>query len=264
MIKIWIRLVKNIIFFKALLIITKTQKFKSKERGIEMKKSSVFFLVAFVFVFFSFSFVIFAQDESEKPDNSKAEFQERANALDTEKEAISALRDEFSKRKADYETKCKGKTFDLNKGDEKQTANECQEESEWLISSQESLKERQQKYNTAFIQLQLDTDAFQALQMAELQGRANELNAESDAISALKDEYAKIKADYDAKCEGKTFGFLTEEEKQLVKYCQEARKLLISSQENLKERQQKYNEDLAQFRSDLNAAQKAPDTSKGQ
>jgi len=37
-----------------------------------MKKLSIFFLVAAMFVFISFSSVIFAQDKSKKPDNSKA------------------------------------------------------------------------------------------------------------------------------------------------------------------------------------------------
>jgi len=231
-----------------------------------MKKLSVFFLVAAVFVFFSFSFVIFAQDKSKKPDNSKAELQERTNALNTEKEAISALKVEYAKRNADYDTKCKGKTFDLNKKDEKQIANECKEESEWLISSQKSLKERQQKFNENFAQLKLDIDALQkATNAAKLQERerVNALNTEKEAISALNAEYTKRKAAYDNKCTGKTFNPDAEEDKQIANECQEEREWIISSQKSLQEKRQKFNEDLAQYKLDMNALQKAPDTTQG-
>jgi hypothetical protein len=226
-----------------------------------MKKLSVFFLFAAVFVFFSFSFVIFAQDESKKPDNSKAELQERMKALDAEKKAIIALKDEYAKRSAGYDTKCKGKSFDLNKKDEKQIANECKEESEWLISSPKSLKERQQKYNEDLAQYKLDMNALQKA-TDEQQERVKALDAEKKAINALKDEYAKRKANYDTKCM-KDFRLETEDEKQIYKECQEEREWLISSQKSLQEKQQKFNEDLAQYKLDMNALQKAPDTTQG-
>jgi len=232
-----------------------------------MKKLSVFYLVAFVFVFFSFSFASFAQNEAEKPYISQAELQERVNALNTEKEAINALKDEFAKRKADYDTKCKGKTFNLAAEDQKQIAKECQEENAWLISSQKSLKEKQQKYNENFAQYKLDIEAFQkATNAAKLQERErlNALNTEKEAISALKDEYAKRKADYDTKCRSKTLRFDTEDAKQIVKECQEEREWLLSSQKSLQEIQQKYNENLAQLKLDMNALQKATATTKGE
>ena len=121
-----------------------------------MKKLSVFFLFAAVFVFFSISFIIFAQDKSKKPDNSKDEMQERVNALYAEKKAINDLKDEIAKRKAKYDTKCQGKTFFLDDKDQEKIANECKEEFEWLISSSKSLTEKQQKYNEHLAQYKSD------------------------------------------------------------------------------------------------------------
>ena len=126
-----------------------------------MKKLSIFFLFAAVFVFFSFSLVIFAQDKSKKPDSSKAELQERVNAINAERDAINALKDKYMKRKARYDTKCEDKTFDLDDKNQEKIANECKEESEWLISSQKSIKERQKSYNEDFARYKLDMNAFQ-------------------------------------------------------------------------------------------------------
>jgi len=124
-----------------------------------MKKLSVFFLFATVFVFFSFSLIIFAQDKSKKPDNPKAEMQERVTALYAEKKAINDLKDEIGKRKTRYDTKCKGKTFFIDDKDQEKIANECKEDFEWLISSSESLTEKQLKYNKNLVQFKSDMNA---------------------------------------------------------------------------------------------------------
>jgi hypothetical protein len=132
---------------------------KRKGRKDEMKKLSIFFLFAAVFVFFSFSLVIFAQDKSKKPDSSKAELQERINAINAERDAINALKDKYMKRKARYDTKCEDKTFDLDDKNQEKIANECKEESEWLISNSKILKERQKKYKEDFDQVKSEIDA---------------------------------------------------------------------------------------------------------
>jgi hypothetical protein len=132
---------------------------KRKGRKDEMKKLSIFFLFAAVFVFFSFSLVIFAQDKSKKPDSSKAELQERINAINAERDAINALKDKYMKRKARYDTKCEDKTFDLDDKNQEKIANECKEESEWLISNSKILKERQKKYKEDFDQIKSEIDA---------------------------------------------------------------------------------------------------------
>jgi hypothetical protein len=85
--------------------------------------------------------------------------QERVNALNTEREAINASIAKFDKRKASYDTKCQGKSFDLDNKDQERIANECEKESEWLISNQKSLKERQKKYKENFTKLKLDMEA---------------------------------------------------------------------------------------------------------
>ncbi len=89
------------------------------------------------------------------------ELQERLNTLNIENEAISAIKDEYSKRKPQYDTKCKGKSFDLADKGQEQIAKECKKESEWLISSQKSIKERQKSYNEDFARYKLDMNAFQ-------------------------------------------------------------------------------------------------------
>jgi hypothetical protein len=265
-------------FFNNRLII-KTQKFKRKARRIEMKKLSVFYLVAFVFVFFSFSFASFAQDKSKKPDNSKAELQERVNALSTEEKAINALKDKITKRKAAYDNKCTGKTFNPDAEQDKQIIKECQEESEWLISSQKSLKERQQKYDKNFAQLKLDVDAFQkatnaaklqerervnALNEAKkststsksLQERSDALNQESKNINALKTDYKKRLEEFsNVKCSEKALNLLMgEKAEQKVNECNKERNEIIGIQEEIAKRETKYNAEYKQFISDFNAA----------
>jgi hypothetical protein len=140
------------------LILSRTLR-KRKGRKNEMKKLSLFFFFAAVFVFFSFSLVIFAQDKSKKPDISKAELQERINANNKEREAINALKDKFSKRKDRYDTKCQDKTFDLNDKNQEKIANECQEESEWLINNSKIIKERQKKHKEDYDQIKSEIDA---------------------------------------------------------------------------------------------------------
>jgi hypothetical protein len=139
------------------LILSRTLR-KRKERKDEMKKLSIFFLFVIVFVFFSVSLVIFAQDKSKKPDNPKADMQERVTALYAEKKAINDLKDEIEKRKTRYDTKCKGKTFFLDVKDQEKIANECKEEFEWLISSSKNLTEKQLKYNKNLVQFKSDMD----------------------------------------------------------------------------------------------------------
>jgi hypothetical protein len=224
---------------------------------IEMKKIAVFFLVVAVFVFFQFSFVIFAQDESKKPDNSNAEQQERGDALNAEKEAISALKNEFTKRIADYDTKCKGKSFDLNKENEKQIANECQKESEWLISSQKSLKERQQKYKENLAQLKLYIYALQkAKATAELQERANALNQDRKDINALKTEYRNRLEEFNnVKCSREALTSLSGEQKEQKRNeCDKEREELMGIRGKIAKRETKYSAEYKQFMSDLNAA----------
>jgi len=222
-----------------------------------MKKIAVFFLVVAVFVFFQFSFVIFAQDESKKPDNSNVEQQEREDALNAEKEAIIALKNEFKKRNADYDTKCMGKSFDLNKKNEKQIANECQEESVWLINSQKSLKERQQNYNKDLVQLKLDIDALQkATAKAELQERANALDQYRKDINALKTDYRNRLEEFNnVKCSKKALTILSgEQKKQKSNECDKEREELMRIREKIAKRETKYSAEYKQFMSDWNAA----------
>jgi hypothetical protein len=242
-----------------------------------MKKLSVFFLVAAMFVFISFSYDIFAQDKSKKPDNSKADLQERVNVLNAEKEAMDALKDKITKRIADYDNICTGKTFNPDAEEDKQIIKECQEKSEWLISSQKSLKERQQKYDKNISQLKLNIDAFQkATNAAKLQerGRVNALNEakkpkskslqersdalsqESKNINALKTDYKKRLEEFNnVKCSEKAFNLLMgEQADQKVNECNKERKELMAIREKIAQRDTKYKAEYKQFISDLNAA----------
>jgi len=229
-----------------------------------MKKLSVFFLFAVVFVFFPFSFLIYAQDESIKTDNFEAEVQERTNALTTERDAINAFKNEYVKRMADYKTKCQGQSFDLDDKEQEQIANKCQEESDWLINNSKSLKERQQKYKDDYAQLKSDITAYQQQKVdAEAQGKVDVLYVEKKEINDLKDELAKRKASYDAKCKGKTFNPRKKDQKQMQDECAKENEQLISAQKIIIEKQQKYNEHLIQYKSDANAPKKAPDTTQG-
>ena len=242
-----------------------------------MKKLSVFSLMSLVFVFISFAFVSFAQDKSKKPDNSKAELQERVNALSAEEKAIDALKDKITKRKAAYDNKCTGKTFNPDAEQDKKIIKECQEESEWLVSSQKSLKERQQKYDKNFAQLKLDIEAFQkatnaaklqerervnALNEAKkptsnsLQERSDALNQESKNINALKTDHKKRLEEFNnVKCSEKAFNLLMgEKAAQKVNECNKERKELMAIREEIAKRETQYNAEYKQFISDLNAA----------
>lgn len=242
-----------------------------------MKQLSVFFLVSTMFVFFSFSFVIFAQDESKEADNSKAGLQKRINALSAEKEAMDALKDKITKRKAAYDNKCTGKTFNPDAKEDKQIIKECQEESEWLTSSPKSLKERQQKYDKNFAQLKLDIEAFQkatnaaklqerervnALNEAKkpksnsLQERSDALNQENKNINALKTDYKNRLEEFNnVKCSEKALNSLSgEQAEQKRNECIKERKDLMGIREEIAKRETKYNAEYKQFISDLNAA----------
>jgi hypothetical protein len=230
-----------------------------------MKKLSVFFLFAALFVFFPFSFVIYAQDESIKTDNFEAEVHERENALTTERDAINAFKAEYAKKMADYKTRCQGQTFNLDDKDQEQTANECKEEGDWLINNQKIIKERQQKFKDDYARLKSDITAYQQQKVtAEAQGKVDVLYAEKKAINDLRDELAKRKAAYDAKCRGKIFNPRKKDQKQLQSECNEENERLISDQKIIIEKQQLYNEHLIQYNADKNASKKAPDTTQGQ
>jgi hypothetical protein len=245
-----------------------------------MKKLSVFFLVSTMLVFISFSSVIFAQDKSNKTDTSKAELEKRLNTLTAEKKAIDGLQDKLTKRKAAYDNKCTGKTFNPDAEKDKQIIKECQEESEGLISSQKSLQERQQKYEKNYAQLISDIEAFQkatnAANAAKLkeQQRANALNNEakkaaseslkeiSDAlnkenknINALKSTYTKMVEEFNNKCSEKAMNLLMgEQAEKKVNECNKEKKELLAMKEEIAKRETKYNADYKQFISDLNAA----------
>ncbi len=238
-----------------------------------MKKLSALFLVSTMFVFISFSSVIFAQDKSKKPDNSKAELQERVNKLSAEKEAIDALKRQLTKRKAAYDNKCMGKNFNPYSEKDKQIAKECQEESEALVSSQKSLKERQQKYDKNFALLKSNIEAFKATNAAKLQERGSALNEakkpaskslqeRSDALNKENKNIKALKADakkkleaLNDKCSEKAFNLLMgEQAEQKYNECNKDKNELMAVRQEIAKRETKYNAEYKQFISDLNAS----------
>ena len=241
-----------------------------------MKKLSIFFLVAAMFVFISFSSVIFAQDKSKKPDNSKAEILKRTAALSAEKKGMDALNDKITQRKAAYDNKCSGKTFYPDAEEDKQVIKECQEESEWLISSQKSLKEKQQKYKEHSAQLKLDIEAFQkatnAAKLPErervnapneakkpkstsLQESSDALNQESKNIKALKTDYKKRFEEFNIKCSEKALGgFNYGQVDPKRNECIKEQKEISGIKKEIANRETKYNAEYKQLISDLNAA----------
>jgi hypothetical protein len=97
---------------------------------------------------------------------------------------------------------------------------------------------------------------------ATMQERVTALYAEKKAINDLKDEIGKRKTSYDTKCKGKTFFLDDKDQEKIANECKEEFEWLISSSQNLTEKQLKYNKNLAQFKSDMDTPKKAPDTTQ--